>query len=84
MSYLHIGGEIDLRGEEVLFICDMDNATASHITRASLRMAEEEGRVFNAAEDLPRSFVVCADGSVYLSGLNAATLQRRAENEAYE
>ena len=84
MSYLHIGGEIDLRGEEVLFICDMDNATASHITRASLRMAQEEGRVFNAAEDLPRSFVVCADGSVYLSGLNAATLQRRAENEAYE
>ena len=84
MSYLHIGGEIDLRGEEVLVICDMDNATASHITRASLRMAEEEGRVFNAAEDLPRSFVVCADGSVYLSGLNAATLQRRAENEAYE
>ena len=84
MSYLHIGGEIDLRGEEVLFICDMDNATASHITRASLRMAEEEGRVFNAAENLPRSFVVCADGSVYLSGLNAATLQRRAENEAYE
>ena len=84
MSYLHIGGEIDLRGEEVLFICDMDNATASHITRASLRMAEEEGRVFNAAEDLPKSFILCADGSVYLSGLNAATLLRRAENEIYE
>ena len=47
-------------------------------------MAEAEGRVFNAAEDLPRSFILCADGSIYLSGLNAATLQRRAENEIYE
>ena len=84
MGYLHIGGEVDLRSEEILFICDMDNATASHITRASLRMAEEEGRVFNAAEDLPRSFLVCADGSIYLSGLNAATLLRRAETETYE
>ncbi|MBQ9412165.1 MAG: DUF370 domain-containing protein [Oscillospiraceae bacterium] len=82
--YLHIGGEIDLREEEVLFICDMDNATWSHITRASLKIAEEEGRLFNAAEDLPRSFVVCADGTVYLSQLNSATLLRRAENGSFE
>ncbi len=84
MSYLHIGGEIDLRTEAVVCICDMDNATWSHLTRASLRVAEEEGRVFNAAEDLPRSFILCADGSIYLSGLSAATLLRRAENEVYE
>ena len=84
MSYLHIGGEIDLRAEEVVCICDMDNATWSYLTRATLRTAEEEGRVFNAAEDLPRSFIRCADGSIYLSGLSAATLQRRAENEIYE
>ena len=82
--YLHIGGEIDLREEEVLFICDMDNATASHITRAALRTAQEEGRLFNAAEDLPRSFVFCADGTVYLSGLNSATLMRRAESDSFE
>lgn len=84
MSYLHIGGEIDLRTEAIVCICDMDNATWSHLTRASLRAAEEEGRVFNAAEDLPRSFVLCADGSIYLSGLSSAALLRRAENEIYE
>ena len=84
MSYLHIGGEVDLRSEEIVCICDMDNATASYITRASLRLAEEEGRVFNAAEDLPRSFVVCADGSIYLSGLSAAALLRRSEAGIYE
>ena len=84
MQYLHIGSDIELRGAEILFICDMDNATASHITRAALKTAQEEGRLFNAAEDLPRSFVVCADGTVYLSGLNSATLMRRAETDSFE
>ena len=84
MPYLHIGSDIMLRGSEILFICDMDNATASHITRAALKTAQEEGRLFNAAEDLPRSFVVCADGTVYLSGLNSATLMRRAETDSFE
>ena len=82
--YLHIGGEIDLRSQEILFICDMDNATYSHITRAALRRAEEEGRLFNAAEDIPKSFILCADGTIYLSQLNSATLLRRAENETFE
>jgi len=84
MQYLHIGSDIELRAEEILFICDMDNATASHVTRSALRAAQEEGRLFNAAEDLPRSFVFCADGTVYLSGLNSATLMRRAESGAFE
>ena len=82
--YLHIGGDVDLRSEEIVFICDMDNATASPITRAALRIAEQEGRLFNAAEDLPKSFILCADGTVYLSQLNSVTLLRRAENETYE
>ena len=84
MMYLHIGGEIAVRSEDILAVCDMDNATSSHITRAALRKAEQEGKVVNAAEDLPKSFVLCADGTVYLSGLNSATLLRRAENDTYE
>ena len=82
--YLYIDGDVVLRDEEILAVCDMDNATSSHITRAALRKAEQDGRIVNAAEDLPRSFVLCADGTVYLSGLNSATLLRRAENETYE
>ena len=82
--YLHIGGEAVIRDEEILAVFDTDNATASHITRAALRRAEQQGKVFNAAEDLPRSFVLCSDGTVWLSGLNSATLARRAENETFE
>jgi hypothetical protein len=82
--YLFIGGETAVRDEEILAVFDMDNATASHITRAALRAAERAGKVVNAAEDLPKSFVLCADGTIYLSGLNSATLLRRAENETFE
>ena len=82
--FLHIGGEVNIRTEEILTVCDLDNSTASHITRSFLRTAEEEGRVFNVAEDLPKSFILCADGSVYLSQLNTATLLKRAENITYE
>ena len=82
--FLHIGGEVNLRTEEILTVCDLDNSTSSHITRACLRTAEEEGRVFNAAEDIPKSFILCADGSIYLSQLNTATLLKRAENITYE
>ncbi len=84
MNYLHIGGEIELRSEEILFLCDLDTVSASHITRAALRRAQEEGRLFDAAEDLPKSVIFCADGSVYLSQLNSATLLRRAESETFE
>ena len=84
MKYLHLGKGTLVRDDEVLGIFDLDITSQSHLTRKFLSMADKAGQVVNAAEDLPRSFILCADGSIYLSGLNAATLQRRAENEIYE
>ena len=81
--YLHLGGDVSVRTGDIVAVCDLDNASTSHLTRAFLRQAEREGRVVNVAEDLPKSFVVCAgeDGPViYLSQLNPATLLRRAES----
>ena len=78
--YLHIGADAVIREEDILAVFDTDNATASRITRDALRRAEQEGKLINAAEDLPRSFLLCADGTVWLSGLNSVTLSRRAES----
>lgn len=82
--YLHLGGDVVVRQKDILAICDLENTSSSHITRAYLRKAEENGRVVNVAEDLPKSFVACTgkDGqcTVYLSQLNSATLVKRAEN----
>ena len=77
-----------VRTGDIVTVCDLDNASSSHLTRAFLRAAQRADRVVNVAEDLPKSFVVCAEGrgepTVYLSQLNSATLLRRAENGFFE
>ena len=81
--YLHLGQAVVVNQRDIVAIFDMDNATWSHRTRSFLEQAEREGRVVNAASDLPRSFVVCRKGKgeqvVYLSQLSSATLKGRAE-----
>ncbi len=86
--YLHLGGGVAVRAADIVAVCDLDNTSTSHLTRAFLRAAEKAGRVVNAAEDLPKSFVVCAEtkgeSTVYLSQLNSATLLKRAETMTFE
>ena len=86
--YLHLGGDTVVRTEDILAICDLDNASFSRHTRDMLKRAEKEGRVITVSEELPKSFVFCAaedgKGRVYLSQLNSATLVRRAESGALE
>lgn len=85
--YLHLGGGVVIPTQEILAVCDLDNASSSHRTRAFLRRAQQEGRVVNVAEDLPKSFVLRAgDGParIYLSQLSSATLLRRAETDSFE
>ena len=79
--YVSIGGGFAVRDEDIVAVFDMDNATYSRITRDALSAAEKRGEVINAAEDLPRSFIICEDGGVsktYLSQLSSAALSRRA------
>ncbi len=88
MMYLHLGGDVAVRVDEIVTVCDLDNTSTSHLTRSFLRRAEQEGRVINVAEDLPNSFVVCRgkgeETRVYLSQLNSATLLKRSESAALE
>ena len=85
--YLHLGAETVVRTDSIVAVCDLDNASSSHITRETLRAAEKAGKVVNVADDLPKSFVVCReDGKtrIYLSQLNTATLLKRAENISFD
>lgn len=90
--YLHLGQSVVVPYRDVIGLFDLDNTTASHITRAALERAEREGRVINVGEDLPKSFAVCQPPSgrgrgkavVYLSQLSTATLLRRAESGGFD
>ena len=80
--YLHLGKGTVVSTESIIGIFDLDITSQSHLTRKYLSMAEKAGQIVNAAEDIPKSFVVCRDGeksSVYLSQMATATLLRRCE-----
>ncbi len=86
MKYLHLGKGTLVRDDEVLGIFDLDITSQSHLTRKFLSMADKAGQVVNAAEDLPKSFVLCRrDGKtrVYLSQMASSTLLRRAEEKGH-
>ena len=81
--YLHLGKGTVVRTDSIIGIFDLDITSQSHLTRKYLNLAEKNGQVINAAEDIPKSFVVCSEGEqkqVYLSQMATATLLRRWES----
>ena len=81
MRYLHLGKGRVVRDDEIVGIFDLDITSQSHLTRKFLTACEKAGQVENAAEDIPKSFVV-AEGrgkrSLILSQMNTATLLKRS------
>ena len=55
---LHIGNGKTVRGEEIIGIFDLDNATISKESRAFLSAATRAGEVSYADSDIPRAFLV--------------------------
>ena len=85
--YLHLGKGTVVNTAEIVAIFDLDITSQSHLTRRYLSMAEKSGQVVNAAEDIPKSFVVCErDGkrTLYLSQMSSATLLKRAETDTVQ
>ncbi len=82
--YLHLGKGTVIPKQTIIGIFDLDITSQSHVTRKYLNMADRAGEVVNAAEDLPKSFVVCCENgkkTVILSQMAAATLLRRSESD---
>lgn len=86
--YLHLGKNVVVAKKDIIAVCDLDNASYSHITRAYLTAAEKAGQVVNISDDLPKAFVVCTKNEneqvLYLSQLASSTLLKRAETISLE
>ena len=48
--YLHLGSDVAVRTADVVTVCDLDNASSSHITRAFLRAAQEADIVWTVPD----------------------------------
>ena len=86
--YLHLGQNEIVSDHRVIGIFDLDKCSTSKRTRDYLAAAENEGVVLDISGEIPKSFVVCDHPYhpqiVYLSQLNPATLQKRAESRKLE
>lgn len=65
--YLHIGENKVVRQKDILAIFDMDSSTVSSVTKKYLSNAQKEGRVKMLGFDLPRTFIIMKNKTVYLS-----------------
>ena len=77
--YLSIGNDMAVRDRSIIGIFDLDNTSTSRRTREFLEKNEKEGQVV-PCDDLPKSFVLTTEfglDRVYLTALNAATLEKR-------
>jgi len=84
--YINIGQNTVVSSRTVLGVFDLDNSSSSHFTRRFLASMEQQGRVINIAEDIPKSFVLCeqkGEFTVYLSQLSYQTLLKRSQTPVY-
>ena len=71
--YLNIGNKA-IRKKDIIAIFDMDSSTVSVNTRNFLNQKQKEKLVIPCGYELPKSFVLCVDGNVYLSQFNSSVL----------
>ena len=83
--YLSIGKTTVIPENSIIGIFDLDTTTQSYLTREFLAAAEKNGKVINAAEDIPNSYVLCGedDSQIFLSQSTSKTLWKRV-NQLHE
>lgn len=74
--YVHIGPNKAVRKEDIISVFDLDSSTVSVYTREFLKNAEREKRVVLLSYDLPKSFILMRDETVYLSPFNTSTIYK--------
>ena len=74
--YVHIGPNKAVRREDIISVFDLDSSTVSVFTREFLKNAEKEKRVVLLSYDLPKSFILMRDETIYLSPFNTSTIYK--------
>lgn len=78
--FIHPGKNAVLRKNDIIGIFELDNVSWSKRSREFLRECEERGEVYDASEDIPRSFILSGDGKktrLTLTHVSTRTIIRR-------
>ncbi len=79
--YIHLGQDTVICTGDIIGIFDLDNTTVSKITREMLRTKEKKGQVVTVGTDIPKSFVIGEDHTVWISPVTPTTLTKRIQKK---
>ena len=77
--YLNVGADFYVRKDEIIGIFDLDTANTQIDTKDFLKDTENNAMLIYAGYELPKSFVLTDDGTVYLSQYSAKVLMIKAK-----
>ena len=75
--FLHLGNDYTVNAKDITGIFDIERSSVSRDTRDFLNAAAKENKDISCSYEMPKSFIVCSDGRVYISQLSCATLLKR-------
>ena len=77
--YIDIFTDFMVDSSQVVGIFDLDNTTTNKFTTDFLNQKQKEGKITYLISDIPKSFVLMKDGSVYVVELSSQILKKRFE-----
>ena len=77
--FITIAPEKIVRTDEIVGIFDLDTASQTKTAKEYFKNAEKEGKVIMTGTELPKSFVVMTDGTVYLCQYSVKILTARTK-----
>ena len=77
--YIDIFTDFLVDSEKVVGIFDLDNTTTNKFTNDFLNNLQKENKITYLVSDIPKSFVLMNDGSVYVVELSSQILKKRFE-----
>ena len=77
--YVDIDTDSLVNGDDVVGIFDLDNTTVNKFTNEFLNKMQAEGKIEYLVSDIPKSFILMRDGTVFVVELSSQILKKRFE-----
>ena len=73
IMFLHLGGEITVKSDDVIGIFDIEECSVSRTTAEFLNFCQKKGIVVNVSNDMTKSFIV-TEKNVFISNISNRTI----------
>ena len=77
--YVDIDTDSLVNGDDVVGIFDLDNTTVNKFTNEFLNKMQAEGKIEYLVSDIPKSFILMKDGTVFVVELSSQILKKSFE-----